>query len=137
MVLPVKSTTFWRRSFQTEAIRLTLDNYRQIADYFGEEYVEKSDEGPFIKFRGGEAYIGEWLVKRPNNENYRVLDHEDMMKSYYTHSERMAEDERYARIHQYVVSAMKKQDGATYNSEYDGMDLVAIETTNKIIEEFS
>jgi hypothetical protein len=45
-------------------------------------------------------------------------------------------DEKFAKVHQLVMDAMRKQDAATYHGQSsDGMDIVAIETTKKILEE--
>jgi hypothetical protein len=134
-VKDIKTTTFWRKTYPVEAVRLTLDNYRQIADFLGGDYFEDSPhQGPYILVGGVEAVIGDWVYKMPN-DSYRLDDYEDFLKDFHTHDEQMAKDEKYAKVFQHVVSAMSTQASATYHQDTDGMDLVAIETVKKILGE--
>lgn len=134
----VKSTKFWRKSYSVEAVRLTLDNYRQVADFLGGNYYEDTKKGPYIRFGGNgapETFIGEWVV-RITDDFYTSFSHEDFMGKFQTHSEHMAEDEKYAKVFQLVQKAMLAQDSATYHGDgAGGMDLVTIETTKKILDE--
>jgi hypothetical protein len=134
------ATKFWRKSYQVEALRLTLDNYKKVADYIGWEYYEDSaHQGPYIQHpgpNGDEAVIGDWLVRKESDLSfYYVFNHEDFLQRFGTHSERLATDEKYAKVFQIVVTALQIQAQATYHGDTDGMDLVAIETTKKLLEE--
>lgn len=132
------TTTFWRRTYSVQAVRLTLDNYKQIADYLGWEYHEKGPDGPYIGDThplAPEAGIGDWVVKGDAGEEILTYAHDDFLEQFRTHSEQISEDEKYAKVFELVTKAMRKQDAATYHGDSTGMDLVAIETTKKLLEE--
>lgn len=131
------TTTFWRKTYSVDAVRLTLDNYKQVADYLGWEYHETADREPYIEDgpSAPEAGIGDWLVKGGAGEEFVIYDHDDFLEAFRTHSEQISEDEKYAKVYELVAKAMRKQDAATYNGDSSGMDLVAIETTKKILNE--
>lgn len=134
----VRSTTFWRKSYPVEAIRLTDDNLQQVADSIGGTIGETADGRPVMLFDSVvgkvEAAIGDWIIQITESRFYR-MDAETFAKKYGTHSERVAEDEKYARVHNLVCEAMVKQDSATYHGDSNGMDLVAVEITKKILGE--
>lgn len=129
----IKAVKYWRKSFSIEAIRLTKDNMRQIADFLGAEYCTKTRGSSYINYGGDEGYTGEWLIK--HGGVFRFLGDEEFQKAYMTHSEQVSEDAKYARIFQLVASAMAKQDAATFQQDQTGMDLLVIETVKKIIGE--
>jgi hypothetical protein len=129
----LKASTYWRKSYSVEAIRLTPDNMMAIADFLGAEYCTKAKSEPFINNGGDEGHVGEWLVRE--GEGYLFYFHEDFSREFWTHSEKLASDEKYARVFQLVSAAMSAQASATYHQDTDGMDLVAIKTAKKIIEE--
>jgi hypothetical protein len=134
----VKSTTFWRKSYAVEAIRLTNDNYQQVTDAIGGTVGETEDGHPVVFFDSVvgkvESSIGDWIIQISENRYYR-MDPETFARKYNTHSERMAEDEKYAKVHNLVLQAMLKQDSATYHGDGNGMDLVAVEITKQILNE--
>lgn len=136
--MSISTTKFWRKTFPVDAVRLTLDNYKQIADYLGWDYREGAT-GPYIIENdhplASEAGIGDWLVKGESRDMYLVYNDEDFLAAFRTDTERMAEDEQYAKVHELVMGAMRKQDAATYHGESNGMDLVAHETTKRILRE--
>lgn len=132
----IKSVTYWRKTFSVEAVRLTTDNMQQLADFLGASHITKHKKNAdefYIDYGGDEGYAGEWLVR--NEDNYYFLGDEEFLKAYRTHSEQESEEARYAKVFQLVISAMNKQSSATYNGDQNGMDLVAIETTKKILKE--
>lgn len=130
----VAAVTYWSKPRKVEAVRLTDANLEKIADFLGAELCVKSGKEPFIDYGGDEGYAGEWLVQIGEN-TYNFYSDEDFLSSYWTHDERMANDEKYSKVFIQVSSAMAKQDAATYHQDQNGMDLVAIETTKKIIGE--
>jgi len=136
-VSDVKSVTVWRKTYSVEAIRLTNDNYQKVADEIG-GIGETEDGHPVVLFNSVvgkvEAFIGDWVIQISENRYYR-MDPETFARKYHTHSERASEDEKYARVHNLVLEAMRKQDVATYHGDSNGMDIVAVEITNKIIGE--
>lgn len=129
----IKATTYWRKTYSVEAVRLTDENLQTIADYLGAELCVKSGKEPFINYGGDEGYVGEWIVAR--GENFRFYSHEDFLQAFWTHSEELSSNEQYARVFQLVASAMRRQDTATYQGDTSGMDLVVIEVTKKILRE--
>lgn len=133
----VATNKFWRKTYSVEAVRLTLENYKLIADFLGGEYFENSaHQGPYIQFNREEAVLGDWVV-RITETMYLTFSHEDFVKKFQTHAERQNNDEKYAKIYALVKGAMIKQDTATYHGESCSaeMDLVAIETVRKLMEE--
>lgn len=136
--MAITTTTFWRKTYSVDAVRLTLENYKQIADYLGWDYHEKGPDGPYIGDthpKAPEAAIGDWVVKGEAGEEFLTYGHDDFLEQFHTHSERISEDEKYAKVFELVTKAMRMQDSATYHGDTNGMDLVAIETTKKILNE--
>jgi hypothetical protein len=130
MIGNVETIKQWRKTYQVEAVRLTSDNMKTLADFLGADYYPFQE--PHIGYRRDEGYEGEWLVKK--DEKYFFMAHDAFLENYHTHSERMARDEKYARVFQLVISAMKMQASATYHQDDTGeMDIVAISTTNAIL----
>lgn len=126
----METTRYWTKSEPVGAVRLTPENIREIALETGFLYKEDVS-GPYIAYGKAEIRPGLWLVE---DGNYYFFNHEDFSKRYWTHSEHMAEDEKYARIYQLVRGAMNKQDIATFNGgDNVGMDFVAEETTQRIL----
>ncbi|QEQ93937.1 hypothetical protein SEA_KARDASHIAN_72 [Streptomyces phage Kardashian] len=134
----IKSTTFWRKSYAVEAIRLTNDNIQKVADEIDGSLGETADGDPIVIFNSVvgrvQAAIGDWLIQISEGRFYRMED-EAFARKYSTHSERAAEDEKYAKVHNLVLEAMRKQDTATYHGDSNGMDLVAVEITKKLLNE--
>jgi len=130
-----ETNKFQRKTYTVEAIRVTRHNYKQIATSVKGEFVEGSPGGPYVKFLEDVAFSGDWVV-RFEDGRYETFAHEDFVRNYQTHDEREKKDEKYAKIYGLVKAAMIKQDTATYHGESSaGMDLVAIQTTQKILDE--
>lgn len=139
--MDAKPSVFWRKSYRVEAVRLSPENIQNVAEEIGAEYYVSANR--YNRLKGGPvptlelnldmARIGDWVVK--NGDNYTFLDHEEFLREFTTHSERLASDEKYAKVFQIVVSALQTQAQATFHGDTDGMDLVAIETTKKILHE--
>lgn len=142
--MSITTTTFWRKTYSVDAVRLTSDNIRMVGEAIDAEYCESmveidtiTDE-PIRYLKLNEklaAYIGHWIVKGEAGEEFLVYDDEDFLDAFRTHSEQLSEDEKYAKVYELVSKAMRKQDSATYHGDSSGMDLVAIETTKKILNE--
>jgi hypothetical protein len=136
-----RSTKFWRKSCQVEALRLTPENIQSVAEEIGAEYYVSANQYnrlkgkplPTLELNLENAYVGDWVVK--DGDRYTFSEHEDFLRDFHTHSERLSTDEKYARVFQIVVTALQIQARATYHGDTDGMDLVAIETTKKLLEE--
>jgi hypothetical protein len=135
MIGNIKSVPYWRKAYRVEAIRLTLENMQQIADFLGGDYSDIPDgmSKANIQYLGGIGWDGDWILKV--GENYEFIGHEDFMTGYHTHSEQLSTDEKYAKVFQIVVTALQIQANATFHGDTDGMDLVAIETTKRLLDE--
>ena len=124
---------YWAKSVSIEAVRITPENMREL-EYETEViyFVQPNGETPYLLCRGGRYVPGDWVVVKGDFTN--CYTHEDFSKKYWTHSEHMAEDEKYARIYQLVRGAMNKQDIATFNGgDNVGMDFIAEDTTQRIL----
>ena len=138
-----ETVTYWSTSYPIEAIRLTPENMQGLADYFGGEYKEQDPDceltpkEPVIGINGWNGWPGDWLFRRQGGEILRIIPHQNFVQEYHTHSERMANDETYAKVFQHVMSAMKSQGDATFYGDTNGMDIVAVNTTNSIMGLFA
>lgn len=137
----LKSTPFWSKPRRVDAIRLTEENIRKVADEIGGDYSWGTDEDPTPSITywntstGSWVTIGQWVAVDAEG-SVRFYDHEEFMRKFYTHAERQTEDEKYAKIYALVISAMNRQASATWNGDSNGdMDIVAIETVKKILGE--
>lgn len=140
-------TKLYRRSYPIQGIRLTLENYKQIADFIGASYgpdpeceLGSCSEGDCLSIhihdKLNRGYVGDdWIMQNEFSKIYFFMPHEEVMKKYFTHSERLTEDEKYAKVFTHVVKAMQVQAKATFHNETDGMDLVAMEAARKILED--
>lgn len=131
---------FWRTSYRVQAVRITEKNIRDIAEHLGLEYGESSiglDSPPIPHIaapKKGYGYVGDWVVVY-TNDDFKFFTDKEFAEKFRTHSEQMTSDEKYAKVFQIVVAALQIQANATYHGDTNGMDLVAIETTKKILEE--
>ena len=139
MTTQTKSTTFWRKTYAVEAIRLTLENHQEVANNIGGVAGKDADEKPVVLFRGvtgkTEAAMGDWIIQISDNLYHR-MPHENFVRKYWTNEERMASDEKYAKIHALLAGAMTTQVSVVLNGDSEGeMDLVLDATTKKILGE--
>lgn len=139
----MKTSEYWRRSYAVRAARLTQENMPVIAAELGLDYSDNpnnfgsDDTTPvphLTSLRKGFGFVGDWIVVLEKTAgDFMFLTHEAFCRQYRTLSEELAQDEKFAKVHQLVVSAMAKQAQATYHADTDGMDLVAIETAKRIV----
>lgn len=139
--MDAKPTAYWRKSYRVEAVRITFENIQSVGEEIGADYYVSAN--PYNRLKGkpvptleldlATARIGDWVVK--NGDHYTFMDDEEFLREFMTHSEQMANDEQYAKVFQIVVAALQIQANATYHGDTDGMDLVAIETTKKLLDE--
>lgn len=133
-------SVFWRRAYKVQAVRITKDNILEIAEHLGLEYGEESiglDTPPVEHVtapKRGYGFIGDWVVVY-QNDDFKFFPDKEFAEKFRTHSEQLAADEKYAKIFQIVVAALQIQAQASYHGDTDGMDLVAIETTKKLLDE--
>lgn len=131
--MDVKPSIFWRKSYRVQAVRITTENIENIANELELEYISKTI--PYLTAeRKGFGHIGDWVVVY-NNDDFEFFKDEEFAEDFRTHSEQLSTDEKYAKVYELVIGAMRKQDAATYHGDSNGMDLVAIETTKKILNE--
>jgi hypothetical protein len=133
----MKTTSYWRKPNHVTAVRITDQNIKELADQMDATFVHHSDdETPFIFVEGDQyGYAGDWLVLA--EDKAELWKHEAFMRDFRTFAEEMAENEKLAKIHSLIVSAMSKQDAATYHGESSsGMDIVAMQTAKDILAVF-
>jgi hypothetical protein len=106
---------------------------RQIAEEVGAEYQSDPQK---IYYGKTFAYAGDWAVKHPVGGGVTFFGHEAFLRKFRTHSERVVEDERYAKVFGLVQKAMIAQESATYHGDNIGeMEIVAIKTTMELLGE--
>lgn len=129
----VETVKVWRKSYPAEAVRLTEDNFRQIAGYLGGDYYEPVGKTPYIKYgTQSETTLGDWVVQF-SGELCLSFTHEEYAQKFLTTTERLSTDEQYARITELVRRAMIAQDAATYHGDGEGDMTLLLETTVKKI----
>lgn len=126
-------SVFWRKSYRVQAVRITTENIEDIANELDLDYVNKTI--PYLTAeRKGFGQIGDWVVVY-SNDDFKFFPDKEFAEKFRTHSEQLFTDEKYAKVFQVVVAALQIQANATYHGDTDGMDLVAIETTKRLLEE--
>ncbi|QPX71411.1 hypothetical protein SscP1EGY_13 [Streptomyces phage SscP1EGY] len=138
--MDVETSVYWRKSYSVEAVKITEENILELEKQLpATEYCNESvglDTPPVPKLyseQRGYGYIGDWVVFYAE-EFYEFHAEEVFRKKFHSHSEQLSKDEKYAKVFELVTKAMRTQDAATYHGDTTGMDLVAIETTKKILE---
>lgn len=145
METEIKTTTYWRNSEPVEAVRLTEENIQNIAytlgalfDPVGNGYGEDDDPVPNMLSGKDRAFVGDWVITNSSHDAGHVfVSHATFMSKHKTHSERIADDEEYARVYLIVAGAMNKQESATFHDRgaSDEMELVTIYATKAILRE--
>lgn len=132
----IESEKYWTTSIAVEAFQLTEENFKQVADYLeGFNYIDLGPDSSFV-YLSDEVHIGEWAVEYEDGR-YSFFTDLEFKKFFLSHDQRLADDEKYAKVFLLVKSAMNKQDSATYHDRggSDEMSLVAIETTKALLRE--
>lgn len=135
--------TYRRKSYHVEAIRLTRENMRDIAEQnplrrF--EYAEETDvlgkvgTTPHIRAPySGYGFLGDWLVI--HEDIVEFYTNQAFTQKFVTISEELSADEKYAMVFQLVIAAMNKQGIAVFNGDGNGeTDLVAAEAAKRILQ---
>jgi hypothetical protein len=128
---------YWRKSYSVKAICISKNNIEDVADALGGKVLtyEGTTQAFGVASNYGRADLGDWYITIANLN--QILSPEQFMKRYWTHAEQTSEDEKYAKIFNLVMSALSHRDQATrFNDDIGGMDLLAIQTTKKIMEQF-
>jgi len=132
-------TIFWRKSYRVQAVKITEENIGEIAEHLGVDYIgEPTDRDDIstphlLSARKGYGCIGDWLVVY-QNDDFRFFP-DKVFAEEFRAPEQLSADDKYAKVHQLIVNAMHIQAQASFHGDTDGMDLVAIETTKKLLEE--
>jgi hypothetical protein len=125
---------FWRKSYRVQAVRLTQENMREIAEVIGGDYVERPNPViPHITKNGNAGFVGDWYLYTKNIHLFFADD--DFTSSFQTHAQTFSENEEYARIFQLVMSAMNATAKAVHDGGSTGMDLLAMQTTRQILKQ--
>lgn len=132
----IEFENFWTTSKKIEAFRVTEENIKALADFLGEKYIEKPGKETYFKHSFDDCHVGDWAVKYSDGR-YAFFTDLEFKKFFLSHDQRLAEDEKYAKVFLLVKGAMNKQDSATYHDRggSDEMSLVAIETTKALLRE--
>jgi hypothetical protein len=126
----MKTANYWTKSHHVTAVRLDTSNIKDVAIAIGGDYWE--DEKSSIKYHNDRVFIGDWVVF--NRDNCSFFTHERFMREFQTFAEEASENEKLAKIHSLILSAMSKQDVATYQGESScGMDIVAAQAAKDIL----
>lgn len=134
---------YWRTSYPVMSVRITEGNIREIAEHLGLDYNDKPNQfGPdkttpvpnISAPKKGYGFVGDWVVVY-DNDDFRFFTAAAFAEKFHKHSEQLSKDDQYAKIHQLVMNALHIQDAATYHGDNTGMDLVAEQTTKKILEQ--
>jgi hypothetical protein len=136
----IVTTTWERRTFRVQAVRVTEENFFELAEWCGGTWTGAVGTNRYanryitIQGRGNStarARIGDWITRLGDANNYRVYQSKTFLEAF---REIVSAEQRYAEVHQVVMNAMHKQDAATYNGEASkGMDLVADKATRDIL----
>jgi len=143
----IVTTTYQRKTFRVQAIRVTEENMKELADWCGGQFkIETSGPhgglgDPYIQVAIGRvqgrpqhasAYVGDWVTRLSAGNNFRVYKSKSFLEAF---QEIANHEEKYAEVHQVIVNAMNQQDKATWGGVGTSaeMDLVADKATRAIL----
>lgn len=137
--MSIEPTTFKRRTFRVQAVRVTKENMRDLAEWCGGELARTLDENyrDYISVPVGQvngrvrlarAYVGNWITRLTEANNFRVYKDSSFTEAF------MSDEEKRAKVHQLVRAAMREQDSATYHGESSNTGNTAEVITDRIME---
>lgn len=133
--METQTIPYWRKPYGVQAVRITPENIYKLAEEINGECQELGDcwDSPvqYISFGGIKGFTGDWVVA--TEDSFRFYTHEEFSKKFRTLSEELSQNEKFARVFGMVMSAMSKQDAATYHGYAGGMDFVAADITREIL----
>jgi len=142
--MPIVTATYERRTFRVQAIRVTKENMRELAEWCGGDLARTLDENErdYISVTVGHvngrprlarAYAGNWVTRLTEGNNFRVYKDKSFVEAFRAI---LDDTEKYAKVHQLVRAAMREQDAATYHGESSNTGNTAEVITTKILELF-
>ena len=132
----IVTKTFERATFRVEAVRVTTKNLKEIAEWCGGRVVNLDDVGvgrthikvPLGRIEGREkiahAYLGNWVTCLEGTQNFRVYREKSFLNAFH---EVTSEAEKFAKIHELVLSVSRAQDTATYYGDSSGDVILLVE----------
>lgn len=142
----IVTTTYQRKTFRVQAIKVTEENMGELAEWCGGRvHIETSGPhgglgDPYIavpisriagRVQTAPAKVGDWITRLTDANNFRVYRNKTFREVF---EEIANAEQKYAEVHAVIVNAMRKQDAATYNGESSrGMDQVADKATRDIL----
>jgi len=127
---------FTRRAFETEAIRVTPNNMRAVAEWCNGRVVE--DENPHIEFKpampnyGGRlarAHQGDWIMRA--SKGFKLYRDKQFREAF---EPKRNNSMKFDEILSVVKEAMRKQDAATYLGVSGDTKDVAQKATLRILK---
>jgi hypothetical protein len=135
----METNRYWKRTYPVRAVRITKENISDVAEQIGASYWEdhtRSGQAPYYHIASGSdiALVGDWVVSKEEGV-YFFLSDEEFTKDYQSLEQRIASDEKFARVFKVVMGAMRAQDVATYFGDNQGeMSLIATKATEQILK---
>lgn len=126
----IKTTRFIRKPFVVNAIQVTVENMKKVADRCGGEILSHFQKGrtssvDYIKVpvptpkneRQTRAYVGDWVLAL--GKGYRVYTDQAFKRDFVDEDTSKSTDSefepmKYDKVRDLVKFAMRKQDEATY-----------------------
>jgi hypothetical protein len=138
MIVTTEVGTYERKTFRVRALCVTNSNMQQIAEWVEGEVVNAEKRRPFIRVSCGSkkenrmAFVGDWITnlvhyndgETPEEPNYRVYNNHTFLQAF---QRIMAEEEKYAKVHELLMKVRTAQDTATYHGESSEGVLLLIE----------
>lgn len=142
--MPIVTATYERRTFRVQAIRVTQENMRELAEWCGGDLARTLDvnERDYISVPVGHvngrerlarAYVGNWITRLTEANNFRVYKDKSFVEAFRAI---MNDTEKYAKTLELVKAAMREENTATYLERPDISDGTAEVITKKILELF-
>lgn len=143
MIVITELDTFERKTFKVKAVRITVGNIREVAEWTGGDYEWPQNRSQFVRIPCGpkrdncRAYVGDWVTsldyssgESPAEPNFRVYKDHTFLEAF---REIMGEAEKYARVHELLLKIRNAQDVATYYGEASDEVLLLVDKTAREI----
>lgn len=133
----IVTTTWERKTFRVQAIRVTAENIHELAGWCGGEVKNALTENsayiivPARARSTSRARIGDWITRLTDSNNFRVYQAKSFLEAF---REIADEARRREEIHEIVMNALRMQDKATWDGVgSQGMEVSADKVTRNIL----
>lgn len=135
MIIP---ETYERETFRVEAVRVTSTNMVEVAEWCGGRIVDSDGNGRrHIHVPTGKneekiahAFIGNWVTTLVNVRSFRVYKEKSFIESF---RGIMSESEKFAKVHEILLSITRAQDSATFFGDTSGDIMLLVEKSAREI----